>query len=248
MSQEIPESPFLPASTGSLEVHSLGLVDFNSAWGLQERLVYELSGRTDRQGALLLCEHPPLVTMGREASMAHLNVDRERLQRSEVPIRWIGRGGGAFVHVPGQLAAYLLLPLDRLQLSVVEYRRRLETSLLRVCREQRLPVKRREDAPGLWSRGGQVALFGAAVRSGITCHGMFLNVTPQPGLMRWTQPAGAEDRVTSLQALTRRPVDMATIRESVARNVADLFEYETMNFSTGHPLLQRTRQRACLHA
>ena len=58
-----------------LEVHLLGVVDFDAASFLQERLVYELSGRDDQTGALLLCEHPPIVTIGREGSRAWLRAD-----------------------------------------------------------------------------------------------------------------------------------------------------------------------------
>lgn len=127
------------AQTASLEVHLLGLVDFDAALALQEYLVFETAGRTDAQGTLLLCEHPPLITMGREASRAHLQTDAADLRRLEIDVRWLSRGGGAAVHSPGQLAIYPILPLDRLQLGLMDFRQRLEDAAAATCREGSRP-------------------------------------------------------------------------------------------------------------
>ena len=98
----------------SLEVYLLGRVDFASAVELQERWVYEISGRRDRQGALFLCEHPPVVTIGRKGSRSQLLTDEQDLRSRLMDVHWLNRGGGALVHSPGQLAAYPIVPLDRL--------------------------------------------------------------------------------------------------------------------------------------
>lgn len=135
------------AQTASLEVHLLGLVDFDAALALQEYLVFETAGRTDAQGTLLLCEHPPLITMGREASRAHLQTDAADLRRLEIDVRWLSRGGGAAVHSPGQLAIYPILPLDRLQLGLMDFRQRLEDAAAATCREVRVPAKRSDAQP-----------------------------------------------------------------------------------------------------
>ncbi len=120
--------------TAMLEVHLLGTVDFLSAAQLQERLVYEISGRNDQQGALLLCEHPPLISIGREGSHSQVLVEQTELEACAVETHWVARGGGALMHAPGQLALYPILPLDRLGLSVSDYRRRLEQTLVAACR------------------------------------------------------------------------------------------------------------------
>lgn len=170
--------------SASLEVRLLGLLEFDSALRLQERIVYELSGRNDRQGVLLLCEHPPLISIGREGSRSQVLASEEELAACEVPVRWVSRSGCAVVHAPGQLAVYALLPLDRLGISPAEYRARMETAMLDVCHELRTPAKRIDGSPGIWGRCGQVGHFGAAVRWWVTMHGMWLNVCPEPG---WLQ-------------------------------------------------------------
>src|SRR4051812_20367886 len=92
-----------PQATSSLEVHLLGLVDFDSAVFLQEKLLYETSERNDTQGALLVCEHPPVVTIGREGSSSHILANSSELTARQIETRWVNRGGGSIMHAPGQL-------------------------------------------------------------------------------------------------------------------------------------------------
>src|SRR5438128_168122 len=95
----------------NLQVYLLGVVEFESALAFQRRLVYQISGERT-QAAMLMCEHPPLISVGREGSWAHMAGDPGEPRR--LPVRWVNRGGGCFLHVPGQLAIYPIMPLDRL--------------------------------------------------------------------------------------------------------------------------------------
>lgn len=236
-----PDPPLRHA--GALEVHLLGTVDFDAFLGLQEYLTYEISGRDDTSGMLLLCEHPPLITIGRQGSSADLPVDSGDLERDGINVRWISRSGGAFPHGPGQLAAYLMIPLNRLGIGLSQYKNLLEFALCETCRELKIPVKRSAAAPGLWGRGGQIAFFGASVRSWISNHGMFLNVTISPELLKLTKPNSVGGPPSSIQSQRLQPVSMTQIRESVSRQIADKFGYEMTDISTGHPLLKRTLQK-----
>ncbi len=224
-------------SSDALLVHMLGVVDFDSALFLQERLAYELAGRDDRMGGLLVCEHPPLVTVGREGSRSDLPTDLHDLRAKQIPVRWLNRGGGTVVHGPGQLAAYLVAPLERLGIGVVEYRRRLEAAVVDAARELDVPAERHPDHPGIWSRGRQFAFVGAAVRNGIGYHGLFVNVAPDMQVQRLTGR-----RLTSVAGERQRAVSMHAVRESLARNLASRFGYADQHLFTGHPLLRRTRK------
>ena len=114
-------------------------------------------------------------------------------------VRWVARGGGAIVHAIGQLAVTPILPLDRLQINVGEYRLRLETALVATCRDLRVPAKRVPATPGVWCRGGQLASFGAAVKYGTTLHGAVFNVDPDPGFLKMVDSFPPGERLTSLQ-------------------------------------------------
>src|SRR5690348_16629863 len=113
-----PEQMAPPGSC--LRVYLLGLVEFETALALQRTLVYETSG--DRQsGCLILCEHPPLVTVGRDGSPADIRCDLAELRLRRWPVRWVNRGGGTLLHLPGQLAIYPIVPLDQRGLGLMDY-------------------------------------------------------------------------------------------------------------------------------
>ncbi|MEX0715800.1 MAG: hypothetical protein WD066_04400, partial [Planctomycetaceae bacterium] len=233
-----------PASrtSASLEVHLLGLVEFDAALALQERMVFDVSGRDDTQGRLLVCEHPPLISIGREGSRAHLRAEPADLRSRQIDVRWLNRGGGCVVHAPGQLAAYPVVPLDRLGLGLAEYRRRLEEGVLDVCRELRIPAERRGE-PGVFCRTGQVAQLAVAVKSWVAYQGIFLNVRPDMTLQRLADPPRPDVSPSSLEAQRQRPVSMHAVRESLVRNLASRLEYAEHLLYTGHPLLVRTRKK-----
>jgi lipoyl(octanoyl) transferase len=229
-------------NSASLEVHLLGTVDFDAALFLQERMVYELSGRADAQGALLICEHPPLVTVGREGSRAHIRCSDEELRARLLETRWLNRGGGCLVHVPGQLAIYPILPLARLELGLTAYRRTLENAVIDACRKQRIVAQRDEDRPGVFCRTGQLAHVGFAMKSWVTYHGMFLNVFPR---LSWSKLAQATDNappITSLQRERNAPISMHAVRESLIRHLSARWGYEQHHVYTGHHLWGRTRK------
>jgi lipoyl(octanoyl) transferase len=235
-------------ASDALEVHLLGLVDFESALFLQERLVYEIAGRNDKLGALLICEHPPLVTVGREGSRAHILVDQRELTARQMEVRWLNRGGGCLVHAPGQLAVYPIVALDRLQLGLDAYRERLETAVCDVCGDLKLTGRRRDDEPGVWARSKQVAHVGVAVKSWVAHHGLFINVCQAPEFLRIVRANRTGQRPSSLAAERLRTTAMHEVRESVIRHVAARLGYEHTHLYTGHPLLRRTQRRIYVHA
>src|SRR5690348_13584621 len=108
-----------PEFLSTLEIFTLGLVDFEDAQRLQRRLVYDLGERGG--GALILCEHPPTISVGRSGSWAHIRADFDELRDLGIAVHWVNRGGGCVLHMPGQLAAYLALPLQRLGLDLHGY-------------------------------------------------------------------------------------------------------------------------------
>ena len=233
-----------PRTGGSdtLEVYLLGRVDFDSAVQLQERWSYELSGRTDRLGALFLCEHPPVVAIGREGTRSQLQVDERELRSRLMELHWINRGGGALVHAPGQLAAYPVVPLDRLGLGLADYRAALEQALIEVCAESRVEATREPAVPGVFCRTGQLGFVASGVRNWVTHQGLFLNVAPAMHLMRLVAPDVQLPPPTSLSAQRSRPISMQATRECLVRHLAAQLGYDRWHIYTSHPLLKRTRK------
>lgn len=238
----------IPEKPSTLDVFLLGTVDLASAMDLQDRLRSDVATGADSRGAILVCEHPPSVTIGREGSFADVLVEREELTSRRMEVRWLNRGGGTFVHVPGQLAVYVIVPLDRLGFGLLSFRRALEASLIATAGDLKVPAERATDPPGAMCRCGQFAFIGAAVRDWVSHGGMYINVSlPQEALdlIRWTH---SDSRVTTLAAQRTRPTAMSTVRESLIRNLANSLGCEGYHVYTGHPYLHRTTQKVYVYA
>jgi len=228
----------------TLDVFLLGVVDFESALGLQARLLTDLAGRLDPHGILLVCEHPPAISIGREGHSDDVLVEDLELRAREIGVRWLSRGGGTVLHGPGQVAVYTLLPLERLGLNLTGFRQGLEQGLIAMARDLEIDAysvgTAPGTAPGAACRCGQFGFIGAGVRDSISYGGVYINVS-MPGevleTVRWSADSGA---VTSLATQRTRPTSMASVRESIVRHLADQFGYSDYHVYTGHPLLHRT--------
>lgn len=235
--------PLTAQASESLQVFLLGTVDFDSALRLQERFRDEVSQRRDRLGGLFLCEHPPVVTIGREGSQTHLRRDVSEFNKLGIEVRWLNRGGGTWMQSLGQIAVYPIVPLQRLGLGLAEYRQRLELAVLDVCRELHVSAHRIDDEPGVFCSLGQLATIGVAVRSWVTTHGLTLNVSPDLSLLRTTRPNSRGLRPTSLQAVRQRLTAIPKVRESLIRNLTERLGYEQSHLFTGIPGFKRTKRR-----
>jgi lipoyl(octanoyl) transferase len=229
-------TPQLP----TLEVYMLGLVDFTEVQQLQRRIVYELG---EQGGAvLILCEHPPTISVGRSGSRAHIEPDDETLHALGIKVHWVNRGGGCVLHLPGQLAAYLTLPLESCGLSLQDYLDRLHRAIVLVLKEFDLAGAVRADLPGVFSGPARIATVGVAVSRSIAYHGLTLNVGPylepfdvleEPGI------GNAPLRNTSMEARRQRHTSMSKVREALIRCLEQVLGLERHHVYTHHPLIRR---------
>lgn len=225
----------------TLAVHLLGLVDFESVLELQQRMLDEVAASGGRKGILFLCEHPPVITMGREASVTQLECTPEEQASRQLAVHWLSRGGGCFVHTPGQLAIYPVVDVNAGGSHAVQTMQQCETAVLESCLESEVLAWTDSREPGVWCRGGQLACTGLRVHDGITQYGLFLNVAPNMDLVRLAHPVMAA-RLTSLSAERQQLVPMAGVRERVMRHLSRQLGFDHYHLFTGHPLLRRTRR------
>jgi len=220
-----------------LEIYLLGTVDFDEIQQLQRRLVYDL-GEREGGGALILCEHPRTISVGRSGSRAHLLADDEELRSRGLAVRWVNRGGGCILHLPGQLAGYLALPLAATGLDLRRYVDGLHRVLVEVLGEFDLPGSTRPDHPGVFLGNARVASVGVAVNRWIAYHGFTLNVSTFLEPFELIEEPGAT-RQTSMESRRQRPAPMAKVREAVIRRVEATFGLERHHLYTHHPLIRR---------
>jgi lipoyl(octanoyl) transferase len=212
-----------PRSSSLLQVHLLGCVPFEDALGLQRRLLHQIEN--DRsQSALIVCEHPPIITVGRLGSRGHIHIELEELRLRGWQVRWVNRGAGCVFHAPGQVAIYPIVPLDRIGCNVHRYLERLSRVVLEIMADYM--VRGEVDlARGHVSVGGRpLAVLGAAVRRWVSYHGAFVNVQPDLELLRRVRTGAGVVPMTSLERERHGPIALQRVRERAIELVAEQFD------------------------
>ncbi len=195
-----------------IQVVSLGRIPYDLGLAAQARVV------AARQAGLigdtvLLMEHEPVLTLGRNATRSNILVADDFLQARGVAVHEINRGGDVTYHGPGQLVGYPIfdlrgdLPGKRgPHLGPVDFMRLLEEVVIRTCSEFRVPAQRIRKRTGVWTFAGgaqnerKIAALGIHVARGVTSHGFALNVTTDLRDFEWIVPCGIADLgVTSLE-------------------------------------------------
>jgi lipoyl(octanoyl) transferase len=231
-----------------LEVYLLGLMDYESAWQMQQRLVYEVGGAEGRLAALAVCEHPPLVTIGRSGSRSQLDCDDDALAALRLGVRWVNRGGGCMVHAPGQVVAYPIMPLHATDMGLAVYLTRLEHWVIATLDEFGLRATAGPSPGTICTAVGQVAAIGVAVTRGVAYHGVSINLGGPTHLFRILRPDnGRSIRVTTVEAARQRPLPVHRFREALVRHFVDAFELKHHQLFTSCPWL-RSKRRDPAHA
>jgi lipoyl(octanoyl) transferase len=229
-----------PASADALlRVFLLGPLEFDDALILQRALAYQVAGDR-RAAALVLCEHARLITVGREGSPGHIRCDPDELQARCWQVRWVNRGGGCLLHLPGQLAVYPVLPLDRLALGLQAYLERLQTVLVALLDDFGVQAHTRPGRPGVWVGQRPIAGVGVAVRHWVSTFGAVLNVDPDLTAFRLVQSGAPEDGpMTSLARERRGPLRPALVRQRLLEHFTAAFGFGRTDLLFSHPLLRR---------
>ena len=175
----------------------LGRVEHPVALAAQEARRDRLLAGEDSAAIVFLCEHPPTVTLGRNADRGHVLFAPAELARRGYALVEASRGGDVTYHGPGQLMVY---PVVRLRGGVVAYLEAIAGVLAAVTAELGVPgAAWQRDPAGVWLDGAKLAACGLHLRRGVPVHGFALNVATPPEMWRLIVPCGlAEARVTSL--------------------------------------------------
>jgi len=184
------------AGIDTLQWHWLGRLDHATALADQEARRERLLAGDEAAAAVLLCEHEPVITLGRSADASHVLAAPEALAEAGVAVVRTSRGGDVTYHGPGQLMVY---PVVRLRGGVVAYLEAVASVLAGVAADLGVPgAAWRRDPAGLWLGDRKLAACGLHVRRGVAIHGFALNVsTPAEAWLRIV-PCGLPTPVTSL--------------------------------------------------
>jgi lipoyl(octanoyl) transferase len=228
-----------------LNLLHLGRIDYVAALAVQKQLV-EARHAGQIGNTLLLLEHPPVLTLGRNSHRENVLASDEFLAYRGVEIHEINRGGDVTYHGPGQLVGYPIIDLRSFsvegsgrRLGAVDYVRLLEEVLIRACADYGVRAQRIAGRTGVWTFAGgsvpekKVAAIGVHISRGITSHGFAMNVTTDLRDFELIVPCGIADRtVTSLELEadenSQPPVTMDNTINSVARHFGRVFEHQVL--------------------
>jgi lipoyl(octanoyl) transferase len=228
----------------------LGRVSYDEGLRLQAEIAaLRFAGRVGN--VLLLLEHPPVLTLGRNAHRSNILASDELLARRGVTIHEINRGGDVTYHGPGQLVGYPIFDLRSLRtasggrMGPVDFVRLMEEALIRLCGEFGVRAGRIKGLTGVWcgpadggpsdessGNGRKIAAIGIHVSRGITSHGFAFNVTTDLRDFALIVPCGIADHaVTSLQQEVKSPEGLPSleaIAHQAARNFGLVFDQQIL--------------------
>jgi lipoyl(octanoyl) transferase len=224
-----------------INVVYLGRIDYSTALSLQNTLVHLVkAGRSGH--TLLLLEHPPVITLGRNAGMQNIIASRDFLASKGIELFETDRGGDVTFHGPGQLVGYPIFDLRAFEprVGAVEFVRKLEESLIRTCGDLGVVTSRIPGLTGVWTENtppAKIAAIGVHISRAVTSHGFALNVTTNLDYFKLIVPCGISDKpVTSLAdemahssiSSQKQPPSLEQMAEMVSRNFGRVFEAQTL--------------------
>jgi lipoate-protein ligase B len=199
-----------------LDVRDLGRIAYADAVRVQDDLVAaRLSD--DIPDTLLLLEHPPVITLGRRATLDDVFVSETALRQRGIALERATRGGLVTYHGPGQLVGYPIVKLRARGLTVPCYVRALEQTIIAALGETGVAAYIDEGHVGVWTDQGKIAAIGVAQRHGVTLHGFAVNLQPDLTHFALINPCGIGDLgVTSARAILGHPVDADQFKTRIA--------------------------------
>jgi len=220
----------------------LGLIGYAEAWSLQKRII---AARKDSaiEDVLLVCEHPHVITQGRNGKREHLLASEHVLRQKGVEYYETSRGGDITYHGPGQIVGYPILNLGAIRRDVVWYVRMLEEAMIRATSEFGITAERVAGKTGIWVKSGdteeKLAAIGVHISRWVTSHGFAYNVSTDLRYFDLIVPCGIADRkATSLEKLLARSVEQEEVAPRIARHLGELFGLE-MQEASKKELLER---------
>ena len=189
-----------------------GTMAYGDALALQRDLVNRrIAGKTG--DTLVLVEHNPVLTLGRNANAAHILASRDVLVKAGVEVYEIERGGDVTYHGPGQQVGYPIFNIREMDLSLHDYLRMLEETMIMSLGAFGLSARRIPGLTGAFVGEAKVVAIGIAVKRWVTYHGFAFNVNPDMRHFELIVPCGIPDHpVGSLSLALERECTLADLR------------------------------------
>lgn len=210
------------------------MISYAEAWKKQtalfDALVSAKQAGAEYINQIVLCEHPPVYTLGRSGKADNMLLSEEQLSSVGATLYHIDRGGDITFHGPGQLVCYPILNLEEYALGLKEYVHLMEEAVIRVCAAYGIAAGRVEKATGVWldgdtPRARKICAIGVRSSHYVTMHGLALNVNTDLRYFSYIHPCGFIDKgVTSLQKELGQEVSMQEVKDKLCKELQALLD------------------------
>lgn len=240
-----------------VEYKDLGLIDYKTAWDYQEQLLQEnvlikreLAERQKNQLAetgstadlelpelpftkhhLLICEHPPVYTLGKSGHLENILISEAEMEQQGIQFYKINRGGDITFHGPQQVVGYPILDLEKFYTDIGRYLRSLEEVIILTLADYGIKGERSSGETGVWIEAGikgkerKICAMGVRCSRWITMHGFAFNVNNDLNYFKQIIPCGIVDKaVTSLQKELGHPVNYNELKDRIKVNFEKVFD------------------------
>ena len=202
-----------------VQILDLGQKPFKDVWSFQKKMQLQRINN-DIGDVLILVEHDPVYTLGKNANPDHLLQSRDR----SIDVFNIERGGDITFHGPGQLVGYPILDLTNYKKSVSWYMRSLEQLTIDVLNEFEISANRVEGLTGVWVGDEKIAAQGVRLTKWITMHGFSININTDLSFYDGIIPCGIFNHgVTSMKEILNRTQKMEKVKSLVIDKFNQIF-------------------------
>jgi len=204
----------------ALKLLQKGLLPYRTAWALQQQL-HEQRRNSAIPDTLILLEHPPVYTFGKNADHENL------LNARDAEVVQSDRGGDITWHGPGQLVGYPILNLKDHRQSVSWYMRQLEEVIIRVLQHFNIPAGRIDKLTGVWVADRKICAMGVRLSRWVTMHGFALNVGPDMSYFDGMIPCGIKGKgVVSMNEILEEQLTINDVIPILTSSFQRVFEFD----------------------
>lgn len=206
-------------------IEDWSLIPFRDAWSRQEQYVRDIQ-QGIRPSTLIFCEHPAVLTIGREGGEHNVKIDPSLLLMQGIEVIPINRGGDITAHNPGQLIGYPLFHLSEYREDLHWFLRSIEDIIMQVLAEYGIASGRVEGKTGVWiEQERKICAIGLHCSRWVTSHGFALNVNNELSIFDSIVPCGIPDKeVTSMSKELGILVDMEDLKEKCRKAYLEYFK------------------------
>ncbi len=214
----------------NLNIIRLGIIQYKKALQIQESLqLLRMQDKID--DTLILLEHYPVITLGRRGKHSNIKIPEIDLEKQEVNIYEVSRGGDVTYHGPGQLVGYLIFDLRKHGKDIKKFIWKIEEVFISVLKEYGIDSYRDENIyTGVWIGDAKITAIGISVSRWITMHGFSFNINTNLMHYNWINPCGIINKgITSLENIIGEKLDFSRVVDRVIFYFSEIFKLNVVN-------------------